>query len=147
VVALRTPTAKYATYSNFAPGSIREVPAGREVELYDYSTAAGRMELDNVAGESELEAGLSARLRGAIRDELRAPLPSRLYAAHKRGVADYFKTAGKSVVKATERRRERSEREVPGRLGESPFGEVEPTTRLRRRPRRRPRRRLARRRA
>ena len=124
VVALRTPTAKYATYSNFAPGSIKPLAQGREVELYDYSTPAGRMELRNLAGNSPLEARLSAQLQGAIVDELRAPLPQRLYRAHKRGLADYFKTAGKAVAKATERRRERAEREA---FGESPFGGGEAT--------------------
>lgn len=128
VVALRTPTAKYVTYSNFTPGSIKEIAEGREVELYDYSTAAGRMELDNVAGSSALEAKLSAQLRRAVTDELRAPLPKRLYAAHKRGVADYFKTAAKAASKATERRRERAEREAQGGLGEGAFGEAAPST-------------------
>jgi arylsulfatase A-like enzyme len=128
VVALRTPTAKYVTYSNFTPGSLKEIAEGREVELYDYSTAAGRMELDNVAGHSALEAKLSAQLRRAVTDELRAPLPKRLYAAHKRGVADYFKTAAKAASKATERRRERAEREAQGGLGEGAFGEAAPST-------------------
>jgi arylsulfatase A-like enzyme len=146
VVALRTPKAKYATYSNFAPGSLKALSEGREVELYDYSTAQGRMELENVAGNSPLEATMQAQLRRAIRDELRAPLPSRLYRAHKRGVADYFKTAAKSVAKATERRRERAEREAQGAFGEAPFGEAPPEpagVHRRRAPRRR--RRVARR--
>src|SRR6185437_8328576 len=78
VVALRTPTAKYATYSNFTPASIKEVAEGREVELYDYSTPEGRMEISNVAGDSPLEAKLSAQLRSTIVDEMRAPLPKRL---------------------------------------------------------------------
>jgi arylsulfatase A-like enzyme len=135
VVALRTPTAKYATYSNFAPRSIKEVAAGQEAELYDYSTAQGRMELENLAGESALQAGLHAQLQRAIRQELRAPLPRRLYAAHKRGIADYFKVAARSAAKATERRRERAEREG---LGEIPFGEAElPAASARRRQRRR----------
>jgi arylsulfatase A-like enzyme len=140
VVALRTPTAKYATYSNFAPGGIKELAAGREVELYDYSTAAGRMELDNAAGNSRLEASLRAQLQSAIRDELRAPLPRRLYTAHKRGVADYFKTAAKAVAKATDRRRERAEREAQKGFEQIPFGEGEPSAsvRSRRRASRRP---------
>jgi arylsulfatase A-like enzyme len=126
VVALRTPTAKYATYSNFTPGSIKEVAQGREAELYDYSTAQGRMELRNDAANSPLEAKLSAQLRRAIRDELRAPLPKRLYAAHKRGLRDYFKTASRASAKATERRRERAEREAAGPFEEGPFGEGVP---------------------
>jgi arylsulfatase A-like enzyme len=143
VVALRTPTAKYATYSNFTPRSIKEVAQGREAELYDYSTAAGRTELDNVAGRSPLEAKLSAQLHRAIADELRAPLPQRLYAAHKRGIADYFKTAAKSAAKATERRRERAEREAQEGFEEGPFGQGAPTTAGARRRARRHRRKLA----
>ncbi|HEY5192502.1 MAG TPA: sulfatase-like hydrolase/transferase [Solirubrobacteraceae bacterium] len=120
VVALRTPKAKYATYSNFAPDSIKLLKAGRETELYDYSTPEGRMELQNVAGESALEAQLNAQMQRAVRDELREPLPQRLYAAHKRGLLNYFNTAGRAASKATERRRERAERETEE---EVPFGE------------------------
>jgi arylsulfatase A-like enzyme len=145
VVALRTPTAKYATYSNFTPGSIRELADGREVELYDYSTLTGRMEIENVAGNSALEAKLSAQLQRAITYELRAPLPKRLYSAHKRGIADYFKTATKAAVKATERRRERAEREAGG-FGEGQFGEGPSSTSAHPQGHRR-RRRLARRHA
>ena len=129
VVALRTAKAKYATYSNFAPDSIKLLDAGRETELYDYSTPEGRMELDNLAGNSALEPKLGAQLQRAIREELREPLPTRLYSAHKRGLLDYFNTAGKAAFKATERRRERAEEETEE---ETPFGE-EPgfTTRAR----------------
>jgi arylsulfatase A-like enzyme len=118
VVALRTPQAKYATYSNFVPGAIDAVKEGRETELYDYSTQQGRMELRNEAGRSPLEPQLEAQLERAIRDELRAPLPKRLKGARKRGLADYFKTAARAAEKAMERRRERAERET-----EIPFGE------------------------
>jgi arylsulfatase A-like enzyme len=117
VVALRTPQAKYATYSDFAAGSIKPLEAGRETELYDYSTQQGRMELRNDAGRSALEGQLVAQLQRAVRDELREPLPKRLKAAHRRGMADYFNTAARAANKAMERRRERAEREA-----EAPFG-------------------------
>jgi hypothetical protein len=117
VVALRTPTAKYATYSNFAAGSIKALTAGRETELYDYRTQRGRMELRNDAGRSALEAKLNAQLKRAVRDELREPLPQRLRGPHKRGLADYFNTADRAAAKAAERRRERAERET-----QAPFG-------------------------
>lgn len=120
VVALRTPEAKYATYSNFAPGSMDAVIAGRETELYDYSTPEGRMELRNEAGESSLEAHLNAQMQRAIRDELHEPLPKRLHSARRRGLHDYFKTAARAAEKAVERRRERAERETEE---ETPFGE------------------------
>ena len=118
VVALRTPTAKFATYSDFAPESVKAVKAGEEVELYDYSTEAGRMELDNVAGESPLQDHLSAELQRAVRDELHEPLPKRFRAAHKRGFKNYFNTAARAVVKAAERRRQRAERELEAPIEE-----------------------------
>jgi arylsulfatase A-like enzyme len=117
VVALRTPKAKYATYSNFLPGAIEAVKEGRETELYDYSTQQGRMELRNEAGRSPLEPHLEAQLERAIRDELHQPLPERLKSARKRGLADYSKTAAHAASKAAERRRERAQRET-----EAPFG-------------------------
>ena len=123
VVALRTPKAKYATYSNFAGESLKPLAAGQETELYDYSTPEGRMELNNEAGRSALEDKLSAQLQRAVRDELREPLPTRLYAAHKRGLLDYFNTAERAALKATERRRERVERETE--VPEGPIG-IEP---------------------
>ncbi len=120
VVALRTPAAKYATYSNFAPGTLDAVSAGREVELYDYSTPEGRMELPNEAGSSALEPHLNALMQRAVRDELHEPLPGRLHRARRHGLRDYFKTAARAAEKATERRRERAEREF---AEEAPFSE------------------------
>lgn len=111
VVALRTPNAKYAVYSDFAPGTIK-FAGRRETELYDYSSSAGRMELRNDAGSSLLEGKLAAELKRAMRDELRAPLPKRFHTAHKRGFADYFDTAQRAVIKAAERRRRRAEAEA-----------------------------------
>jgi arylsulfatase A-like enzyme len=145
VVALRTPSAKYATYSNFAPGTVKTVARGRETELYDYSTPVGRMELSNEAGHSPLEAGLVAQLKRAVRDELRESLPKRLHAARKRGLSDYFDTAQRAALKAAERRRARAEAEgqIPG-AGEGQGPEAEggvgagaPTTSARRRASRR----------
>jgi hypothetical protein len=93
---------------------------GQEAELYDYSTPEGRMELLNEAGHSPLEDRLAALLQRAVREELREPLPTRLYSAHKRGLADYLYTAEAAALKATERRRERFEREAEG--PEGPIG-------------------------
>ncbi len=120
VVALRTPEAKYATYSDFAPGTMDAVAEGRETELYDYSTSEGRMELRNEAGRSPLESHLNAQMQRAVRDELHESLPKRLHAARRRGLADYFKTAGRAAERAVERRRERAEREAEQ---EGPFAE------------------------
>jgi arylsulfatase A-like enzyme len=112
VVALRTPAAKYATYSNWSFPGIAPLSQGQESELYDYSTHSGRLELHSSAGQSPLEESLRAELERAFREELRGPLPTGLSVAHGRGFADYFSTATRAVAAATARRKLHSEREL-----------------------------------
>jgi arylsulfatase A-like enzyme len=92
VAAVRTPTAKYAVYSAWKDGTIEVDPLDQDFELYDYSTAEGRSELANVAGPaSSLKAQMSHLLESeVIPNEVRAPLPSRLLAAQKEGMEDFF---------------------------------------------------------
>jgi arylsulfatase A-like enzyme len=111
IVALRTPQAKYATYSNWPYEGITPLSEGEEFELYDYSTQTGRLELHSSAGHSPLEEGLYAEYQRAFKDELRGPLPPRLVSAHARGFADYFSTARRASVSAAARRKRRTERE------------------------------------
>jgi arylsulfatase A-like enzyme len=111
VVALRTPAAKLATYSNWPAEGIEPLARGEQRELYDYSTHSGRLELHNSASQSALEEPLQAELERAFREELREPLPPRLTAAHARGFADYFSTARNAAAAAAARRKLRSERE------------------------------------
>jgi arylsulfatase A-like enzyme len=124
VVAMRTPEAKYATYSHWPEEGIEPLESGQETELYDYTTASGRMELHNSADESPLEESLRSRLQKAFVDELRGPLPQRLQAAHGRGFADYFSTARQSAAKATTRRKQKLENLVgdvaSGQAGPAP---------------------------
>jgi arylsulfatase A-like enzyme len=90
VVAIATKRGKLALYNNWRPGTITTEPDGEESELYDYSTIAGRAELESEAGISALEEELRGTLEEeAIPEELRAPLPSRLQQAHSRGFANY----------------------------------------------------------
>ncbi len=90
VVALRTQQGKLAVYSNWNTESTEVDPAGREVELYDYSSTPGQLELSNVAGSSALEEQLWEILEEeAIPGELQQPLPSHLRAAQQRGLANY----------------------------------------------------------
>ncbi len=111
IVAMRTPEAKYATYSNWPVQGIAPQSQGEENELYDYSTQSGRLELHNSAGESALETTLRAQLQRAFHEELRGTLPARLTEAHARGFADYFSTARIAAGRAAERRKEREEQE------------------------------------
>ncbi len=110
VAALRTPRAKYAVYSDWVPGSIRREIGGEDSELYDYSTHRGRLEIDNVAGNSPLEEQLHEALERAYGEELRAPLPARLLAAQERGFDDYLVTATHAATEAAARRKVRTER-------------------------------------
>ena len=91
VVALRTPRGKLALYSNWSTGSLAVEPAGQEIELYDYSSPAGRAELLNSAGAGDaLEEELWVTLEeDAIPSELRAPLPAPLLSVQRRGLANY----------------------------------------------------------
>jgi arylsulfatase A-like enzyme len=124
VVALRTASAKYATYSNWSASGIEPLPEGQERELYDYRTRAGRMELHNGAADrrsasSRLEASLHGTLERALREELRGPLPGHLTEAYGLGFENYFLTAKKAARGAAAARLRRVEGEH-GPL--SPFG-------------------------
>ena len=122
VAAIRTPTAKYARYAHWESHTIQPLAFGAEAELYEYTTHAGRLELENRAGRSPHQEKLHRQLEGAIRNELREPLPQALQAAHGRGFADYFSTAKRSAKGAAAMRKERTERLVgplhPGDTGE-----------------------------
>jgi arylsulfatase A-like enzyme len=126
VVALRTPQAKFATYTHWPTEGISPMSRGEEAEVYDYSKHAGRLELHNSAGHSPVEEALRAQYQLAFSDELRQPLPSRLTAAHARGFADYFSTARGDAESAAARRKLRSERELgtPGEPGPAPRPEA-----------------------
>ena len=109
VTALRTPTAKYATYSYWPEEGTTPLLRGRESELYDYTTHSGRLELHNSAGHNDLEEILHTQLERALREELRAPLAGELDLAHGRGFENYFLAARHSATAAAARRKLRSE--------------------------------------
>jgi len=114
VVAVRTPQAKYASYSSWQPGGVEPLAGSEERELYDYTNDSGRLELHNGAGESSLEGGLRTTLAQAVQQELRAPLPARLNAARARGFADYFGVAKKASNNAAAIRERRAEHYFEG---------------------------------
>ena len=89
---MRTPSAKFAVYSPWKKDTIEVDTSDQDFELYDYSTEAGKLELDNLAGKgSKLETELSALLQSqVIPNEIRAPLPRHLRAAQKEGLEDFY---------------------------------------------------------
>jgi arylsulfatase A-like enzyme len=100
VVALRTAQGKLGVYSNWAPQSTAMQSAGQEVELYDYSTPAGRAELVNAVGASPLEDGLWSTLEAeALPQELHAALPTRLRAAQRHGLGNYLAVEERQELK------------------------------------------------
>ncbi len=113
VVALRTPSAKYVTYSNWPLEGIEPLAGGQERELYDYTTHSGRLELHNGAGHSPLESSLHATLQRAYVQELRRPLPQHLQAAHGRGFYDYFTIATRVALHAAQHRAEHEPKAEP----------------------------------
>jgi arylsulfatase A-like enzyme len=116
VIALRTPQAKYATYSNWNGEEIAPLAEGQERELYDYSNESGRLELHNGAGRSPLEGSLQALMAQALVQELRQPLPGHLQRAQARGFANYFTVAVRSTLRAYERREQELQAAAASRL-------------------------------
>jgi arylsulfatase A-like enzyme len=139
VVAVRTPDAKYATYSNWQADGIELLSAGQEDELYDYSTNDGRLELHNGAGDSSLRPSLRQTLEGALEKELRGPLPARLSSAYARGFTDYFTVAKAAAENAAAVRERRAEKVFEGlgepgaAAGETRFRGIRRASRARRR--------------
>ncbi|HTZ86203.1 MAG TPA: sulfatase-like hydrolase/transferase, partial [Solirubrobacteraceae bacterium] len=115
VIAVRTPDAKYATYSDWQPGGVEIAADGQEDELYDYSSDSGRLELHNSAREG---GALASQMRQthaqALERELRRPLPGRLTGAQARGYTDYFTTAKAAADNAAAVRERRSEKVFEG---------------------------------
>ena len=127
VAVMRTAQAKYATYSNWPQQGIESLTGGRELELYDYRTQSGRLELHNSAGRSNIEGSLQEQADAAFREELREPVPYHLARAHTRGFADYFSTAKSAAAGAIARRRKRTTEELESveRLAREPSSEEE----------------------
>jgi arylsulfatase A-like enzyme len=108
VVAVRTRRAKYAVYSNWRPATLAVAPGAQDAELYDYATAAGRLELANSAGHSALEEPMGRLLaEHVIPRELAAPLPRWLQRPQAAGHENYLQVSSivdSQVSRSAERR-------------------------------------------
>jgi len=119
IAALITPTQKYATYSNWRPGTLMPTHEGTEAELYDNRTRGGMLEVDNLAGASADEERLQQQLQEAILTELRAPLSGELATAHLHGINQYHALAAAAHTTAAVHRMNKVEaivREIEDRL-------------------------------
>ena len=93
ITGVITPSAKYASYVNWQPGTVSPTGHGEETELYDYTTIDGQLELANVAGSGPLDREMRTLLETATRTELEAPLPAPLRAARQDALASYVTLA------------------------------------------------------
>jgi arylsulfatase A-like enzyme len=100
VKGIVTPTAKYATYSNWRAGALDALSRGEQSELYDYTSRGGYHEIDNRAGRSPLEDQLRTSLDEATHEELHLPLPSSLVAVQERALAEYHLLAERERVRS-----------------------------------------------
>ncbi len=80
VVGLITNDAKLGVYSDWADGSTDLIVDTQELEFYDYTTASGRLELENtaVAGNTRFEELYGLLMTDALPNKLRAALPDTL---------------------------------------------------------------------
>jgi arylsulfatase A-like enzyme len=122
VVGLMTEDAKYGVYSHWQADTMTVDAAGQDLELYDYNARAGKLEIDNQAGHSPLEAGLRETLATAIADELEAPLPKALQHAQRAGFKDYFNSERAASQLSARRRRS----EIDQIIGEDLGGALTP---------------------
>jgi arylsulfatase A-like enzyme len=115
ITAVITPTAKFATYSNWRPGTVQPLERGAQTELYDYSTRGGRLEIENVAGRGQpLERQLRRTLAQATQHELHAPLAQRLHGAQQQAVAGYLRISASEAHASRSSRQHRLKPTVPG---------------------------------
>jgi hypothetical protein len=96
VIGYRTDKAKLGAYNFWHPGTIDIETKGMEAEVYNYSTARGQQELDNVShSQPNLYKQLTSNLfNDAIPNELRKPLSTpELQAAQQQALKDYLSFA------------------------------------------------------
>ena len=120
VVALRTPNAKYATYSNWPATGIEPLcAAGRNASCTTTAPHAGRLELAQQR-RPEPAGGAAARASSSapFAEELRRPLPPHLTARARARLRRLLLRRPEHVVAEPPRprRKLRSEREVRGRV-------------------------------
>ena len=91
VLGVQTQAGKLGTYSHWIPltDTIRKLST--EVEMYDYSTPVGRLELDNIAGRTFTTIGVQTLFDHLVPNVLRAPLPGSLAEVSKQALMHYIR--------------------------------------------------------
>ncbi|CAB5034960.1 MAG: sulfatase-like hydrolase/transferase [Actinobacteria bacterium] len=90
ILGIRTADTKVASYTNWNTTGVADLST-MQVESYDYSTARGRLELDNQQGQTAKAQEQLKLLMGRYnRGAMAAPLPARFRGAVARGKSEYL---------------------------------------------------------
>ncbi|RZU40586.1 sulfatase-like hydrolase/transferase [Edaphobacter modestus] len=84
VLGLRTDDTKLGVYANWRPLTTTIDPSTVQLEFYDYSTKAGRLELDNKPNDNRAEGGYNELTQNLIPNELQQILPGSLAAEQEK---------------------------------------------------------------
>ncbi len=90
VLAVRTREAKLVTYSHWAPGTTRPIPASIKLEFYDYSTSAGRAETRSLPKDPRARAMARKLFNQYVPRQMEAPLPPSLKSTVAKARASYI---------------------------------------------------------
>ena len=89
VMAVMTPEYKLGVYSRWPGGTTVASPNGQQYEYYDYSTAAGRLEMDNTYAVTPAARLIKDRLLNELVPKvLEKPLPLTYQQAQKKAQAE-----------------------------------------------------------
>jgi arylsulfatase A-like enzyme len=109
IIGVRTAGGKIARYAFWKDGGF-EIDRRKRIdrEVYDYSTAEGRQETDNLLGpgrvsraERRFIARMEALLQRAIEQEIQAPLPAELQPVQQQAFADWFSQPPGDFLRST----------------------------------------------
>jgi arylsulfatase A-like enzyme len=110
ITAVRTTAGKLARYAYWKDGTL-DIDESKPIqyEAYDYGTAPGRLELDNIYGKRGSSAGdkalvkeLGKKLDEAMTDEIEETLPAPLQPVHTQALADWFSQPPDEFTKETD---------------------------------------------
>lgn len=90
IIGLVQDQMKLGVYSYWAPGTTREIAAGRDLEFYDWTTPGGAAETDSQPNDPRVAQMLGQLLTDLVPNELQAPLPASLQAAQEASRQEYI---------------------------------------------------------
>jgi hypothetical protein len=90
ILAVRTPEVKLVTYSHWATGTTRPIPATMKLEFYDYATSTGRAETRSHPDDPRVKPLVNKLFNQYVPTQMEAPLPGSLKKAVVRGRASYL---------------------------------------------------------